>query len=104
MDQAHIFRLVVASPGDVQDERDVLASVVEELNHGIAQERGLRIELSRRPVRTAFTQSIPWVQSRAQQQATANCHLFYPLPTGRQVAASGPLVQPAAVADWWLRP
>jgi len=38
---------VVASPGDIQAERDALATVVEELNRGIAADRGLRLELGR---------------------------------------------------------
>ncbi len=34
--QRRILRVVVASPGDVQPERDVLPSVVEEVNRGVA--------------------------------------------------------------------
>src|SRR5215510_8771826 len=37
MSQVQILRIVVASPGDVQAERNALATVVEELNHGIAR-------------------------------------------------------------------
>ena len=47
MPQVQILRIVVASPGDVQAERNALATVVEELNHGIAQDRGIRLELAR---------------------------------------------------------
>ena len=47
MEQARILRIVVASPGDVQAERDVLPTVIEELNRGIAADRGLRLELLR---------------------------------------------------------
>ena len=47
MEQARIFRIVVASPGDVQAEREVLPSVVDELNRGIAADRGLHLVLSR---------------------------------------------------------
>lgn len=47
MHPMQVLRVVVASPGDVQAERDTLSVVVEELNHGIAQDRGLRLELSR---------------------------------------------------------
>src|SRR5262245_46946114 len=47
MHQAKILRIVVASPGDVQAERDTLTSVVDELNRGIATDRGLRLELAR---------------------------------------------------------
>jgi hypothetical protein len=35
---------VVASPGDVQAERDALPAVFEELNRGIATMHGLRLE------------------------------------------------------------
>jgi 3',5'-cyclic AMP phosphodiesterase CpdA len=41
------LRVVVASPSDVKPERNLLSAVIEELNHGIAAERGLRLELSR---------------------------------------------------------
>jgi hypothetical protein len=41
MSQVQILVIVVASPGDVQAERNGLATVVEEFNHG----RGLRDEL-----------------------------------------------------------
>ena len=47
MEQVHVLRIVVASPGDVQAERDALQVVLEELNRGIAAERGLRLELVR---------------------------------------------------------
>jgi hypothetical protein len=47
MAEVHIMRIVAASPGDVQAERDALPDVVEELNDGIARDRGLRLELAR---------------------------------------------------------
>jgi HEAT repeat protein len=47
METKRTLRIVVASPSDVQRERDVLPCVVEELNRGIAAERGLSLELSR---------------------------------------------------------
>ena len=47
MHQADILRIVVASPSDVQAERDALRTVLEELNQGIAGEHGLRLELAR---------------------------------------------------------
>jgi hypothetical protein len=46
-EQVQILRIVVASPGDVQPERDLLPDVVAELNQGIAADRGLRLELIR---------------------------------------------------------
>lgn len=42
-----LVRIVVASPSDVQTERDLLPEVLEELNRGIAAERGIRLELTR---------------------------------------------------------
>ena len=47
MSSVQILRIVVASPGDVQPERDALPVVIDELNKGIADEKGLRLELSR---------------------------------------------------------
>jgi tetratricopeptide (TPR) repeat protein len=46
VEQRSILRIVVASPSDVQSERDVLSVVTNELNRGIAAERDLRLELS----------------------------------------------------------
>jgi hypothetical protein len=45
--QSRILRIVVASPSDVQPERDSLPSVIEEVNSGIAADRGLHLVLSR---------------------------------------------------------
>ena len=42
-----ILRVVVASPGDVQAERDRVPAVVNELNRGIAADQGLRLEVYR---------------------------------------------------------
>jgi hypothetical protein len=47
MAAVQILRIVAASPGDVQAERNALPTVVEELNNGIAKDRGLRLELAR---------------------------------------------------------
>jgi tetratricopeptide (TPR) repeat protein len=44
---AELIRVVVVSPGDVQDERDRVAQVVEELNRRVADERGCRLSLWR---------------------------------------------------------
>jgi hypothetical protein len=46
-ESVRLLRIVVASPGDVQAERDALPAVVQELNSGIARERGLRFDLTR---------------------------------------------------------
>ena len=45
--QPRIFRIVVASPSDVQPERDVLPSVIEEINRTVAADRGLLLVLAR---------------------------------------------------------
>ena len=42
-----VFRIVVASPADVQGERNMLPDVIDELNRNVAADRGLHIELSR---------------------------------------------------------
>jgi HEAT repeat protein len=47
MNQKSILRIVVASPGDVQAERDLFPGVIDELNRGIAADRNLRLELVR---------------------------------------------------------
>jgi hypothetical protein len=47
MQDVTILRVVVASPGDVQAERDALPAILAEINRGIAAERGLRLELMR---------------------------------------------------------
>lgn len=47
MRQAQILRIVVASPNDVMDERNILEEVAAELNRGIAKDRSLHIEISR---------------------------------------------------------
>lgn len=45
--QPRILRIVVASPADGQSERDLLPSVIDEVNRVVATDRGLRLELSR---------------------------------------------------------
>ena len=47
MEPVHLLRIVVASPGDVQAERDALPEVIDELNRGMAATQGLRLELGR---------------------------------------------------------
>ena len=47
MAHAKILRVVVASPSDVQEERDVLDKVVTEVNRGVAADRGIRLEVAR---------------------------------------------------------
>jgi hypothetical protein len=46
MKTKRVIRIVVASPSDVKAERRALAAVIQELNHGIAAERGLILELT----------------------------------------------------------
>ena len=43
MPQVQLLRVVVASPSDVQAERNALESVIEELNTGVARDRDLRL-------------------------------------------------------------
>lgn len=45
MAQARILRVVVASPGDVQKERDRLPRVIAKLNRGIAGQCSFHLEL-----------------------------------------------------------
>jgi len=47
MEQRHILRVVVASPGDVQPERESIDDVVAELNRTVAKDRSLHLEISR---------------------------------------------------------
>ena len=42
-----ILRLVIACPGDVQDEAGAISPIVEELNRSVAGDRGLRVEVER---------------------------------------------------------
>ena len=46
-DLARVVRVVAVSPSDVQAERDRLEAVVDELNRGVAQERGCLLSLWR---------------------------------------------------------
>ena len=47
MKSVYPLRIIVASPGDVQAERDALPAVLEELNRGIAAAYGLELVLGR---------------------------------------------------------
>jgi len=47
VEHARILRIVVASPGDVTAERDVVSAILEELNKSICLDRGLRLEALR---------------------------------------------------------
>jgi hypothetical protein len=42
-----LLRIVVASPGDVKDERKLVQQVADELNRGTAKDLGMRLEVSR---------------------------------------------------------
>jgi hypothetical protein len=46
-DHVKLLRVVLASPGDVQGERDAVPGIIEELNRGVARDRDLRLELVR---------------------------------------------------------
>ncbi|MCP4407855.1 MAG: SUMF1/EgtB/PvdO family nonheme iron enzyme [Gammaproteobacteria bacterium] len=41
------LRIVLSSPGDVEGERQVMQNVIDEVNHVVALDRGLHLELSR---------------------------------------------------------
>ena len=47
LDRAQILRVVVASPGDVNAEREIVSAAAEELNKYISADRGLRLEVVR---------------------------------------------------------
>lgn len=42
-----MLRLVVASPGDVVEEREILEEVVREINRGVARDRSIVVEVVR---------------------------------------------------------
>jgi hypothetical protein len=42
-----VVRVVVLSPGDVAEERDTVALVVDELNHRVARSHGCQLSLWR---------------------------------------------------------
>jgi hypothetical protein len=91
--QEHVFSLFVASPGDVEDERDRLEEIIRELNITWSREFGIRLELIRWE-----THAYPGIGEDAQavinEQIPADHDLFigimwcrYGTPTGR--AGSG---------------
>jgi tetratricopeptide (TPR) repeat protein len=47
MDQVPVLRVVIASPGDVKAEREIIPRVVEEVNRNIARPRGLHLDVYR---------------------------------------------------------
>ena len=47
MKTKQILRIVLSSPENVKVEREIMESVIHELNHGIAVDRNLRLELRR---------------------------------------------------------
>ncbi len=47
MQKVNALRIVMASPGDVKAERDLVTYVAEELNAGIARDKGLRLDVWR---------------------------------------------------------
>src|SRR5436305_11055773 len=46
-EQVSVLRVVVASPGDVQSERDLVPEVLEQLNHSICRDRGILLQAVR---------------------------------------------------------
>ncbi|MGH7497019.1 MAG: NACHT domain-containing protein [bacterium] len=47
MKQVRVLKIVVASPSDVQAERDAIPAIIEELKKGIADERGVSLRVYR---------------------------------------------------------
>ena len=47
MRKVELLRIVVASPGDVKTERDCVEGVATELNRGLADVMGLRLDVIR---------------------------------------------------------
>jgi hypothetical protein len=47
MQQVRLLRVVVASPSDVMEERNLLEKVITDLNRSVAADRGVRLELLR---------------------------------------------------------
>ena len=47
MAPVQLLRVVVASPSDVQAERNALPTVIEELNNSVARDRDLHLDLAR---------------------------------------------------------
>src|SRR5947199_933087 len=47
VEQVQVVRVVLVSPGDVPGERAVAQTVVDELNRGVAADRGCRVSLWR---------------------------------------------------------
>ena len=72
-----VLKVVVASPSDVQDERGLVKKVAEELNGGIAADRGLRLEVARWETDTypGFHPEGPqgWIESMLQIK---DCHIL----------------------------
>jgi hypothetical protein len=77
MHQADILRVVVASPSDVQAERDALSGVVDELNHGIARDRGLQLSITRweDDAYAGFHRYLYWNLLEAFRHARVQCGL-----------------------------
>ncbi|MGE0827595.1 MAG: DUF4062 domain-containing protein [Candidatus Binatia bacterium] len=46
-EKVETLRVVVASPSDVKPERDALKNIIEDVNHDIALDRKVRLEISR---------------------------------------------------------
>jgi hypothetical protein len=58
MDQLRPLRLVIASPGDVKPEREIIPRVVDEVNRGCPTSRGFR-DVGLREQRTGSTKLNP---------------------------------------------
>jgi hypothetical protein len=69
-----LVRLVVASPGDVQKEREAVIRVVEELNRGIAIDRRLQLNVIRWET-DAYPgfHPVPWRQTSGSRPKAESC-------------------------------
>jgi hypothetical protein len=85
MKQARILKIVVASPGDVQAERDRIPAIVDELNKGIADERGVRLEVYRWE-----TDAFPAFHPRGPQGQIDSCLRIEDCCLMNVLAANGP--------------
>jgi hypothetical protein len=100
-----IIRVFVSSPGDVQNEREVLSSVVDGINTTDGQYRGFRLELFRWEKNTApldwpESRKRPWTLRRLPTTSTSeSCRCGSATPT--DTADSGTEEEFNAALDKW---
>ena len=47
MDKVRVLRVVIASPGNVKAEREIIPRVIDEVNRNTARPRGLHLDVYR---------------------------------------------------------